>query len=339
MKINLKDIKVKEIAKDTTQKVMANPAVKWCTGVVMAFLKNNCSMHAAGLTYFSLLAVIPTLCILLFGAKQLGVDDYARTEINRQLDMMISNIENGQEDDMAMLASYLGTDEQREQRKMAALEFGKQARQISDILFEKIEQFNIKTLGWIGFGFLLWTVISSLSMVEVSFNEIWEVPKARPIWRRCALYLFISVVLPIIVALAMSVPTLTVIKDVIVATMGASWLTKWVSDGLIAMLESKLFAFAVMLTFTSLNFAFLFKVIPHKPVDSKRAFIGGLVTAVLFGGWIKVCAVAQVGIAKSSALYGSFAFLPIILAWIYMSWQIVLLGACMVRAMEVEIAQ
>ena len=47
---------------------------------------------------------------------------------------------------------------------------------------------------------------------------------------------------------------------------------------------------------------------------------------------MKICAVAQVGIAKSSALYGSFAFLPIVLAWLYMSWQIVLLGACITHA-------
>ena len=96
---------------------------------------------------------------------------------------------------------------------------------------------------------------------------------------------------------------------------------------------------AVSLTFASLNFAFLFKVIPHRKVDNRHAFYGGLVTAILFGGWIKVCAIAQVGIAKSSALYGSFAFLPIILAWIYMSWQIVLLGACMVRTMELKAAR
>ena len=57
-------------------------------------------------------------------------------------------------------------------------------------------------------------------------------------------------------------------------------------------------------------------------------------TAVLFGLWMKVCAVAQVGIAKSNALYGSFAFIPIILAWIYMSWQIVLLGANIVYAFQ-----
>ena len=61
---------------------------------------------------------------------------------------------------------------------------------------------------------------------------------------------------------------------------------------------------------------------------------GGLITAVLFAAWVKVCAIAQVGIAKSSMLYGSFAFVPIILAWSYMSWQIILLGANMVRAFD-----
>ena len=36
---------------------------------------------------------------------------------------------------------------------------------------------------------------------------------------------------------------------------------------------------------------------------------------------------AQVGVANSSALYGSFAFLPIVLAWLYISWQIILMGS------------
>jgi uncharacterized BrkB/YihY/UPF0761 family membrane protein len=51
---------------------------------------------------------------------------------------------------------------------------------------------------------------------------------------------------------------------------------------------------------------------------------------------MKLCAVAQIGISRTSAMYGSFAFLPIVLAWMYMSWQLVLLGANMVKAFEEE---
>ena len=169
-------------------------------------------------------------------------------------------------------------------------------------------------------------------MVETSFNEVFRVQKARAVWKRAYLNVFTAVILPIFVMLALSVPILNVAKQIIVATMGATWLTKWVSDGLIWFLDSTFFRLAVTLAFATLSFAYAFAVLPNRKVPFRDAVIGGFVTAFLFGAWVKICAVAQVGIAKSSALYGSFAFLPIVLAWMYMSWQIVLLGACITHA-------
>ena len=101
------------------------------------------------------------------------------------------------------------------------------------------------------------------------------------------------------------------------------WIAFVAEDG-----RGRLFA----LGFATLVFAFLFKVMPNCRVNGRASMRAGLVTAVFFGAWMKICAVAQVGIAKTSALYGSFAFLPIVLAWLFMSWQIVLLGCCMARA-------
>ena len=224
------------------------------------------------------------------------------------------------------------SEEERERKRIAAEEFAAQAREISNGLFERIAKFDVWTFGWIGFGFLVWTVISAISMVETSFNEVFRVPKARPVWKRAYLNVFTAVILPIFVMLALSVPILNVAKQIIVATMGATWLTKWVSDGLIWFLDSTFFRLAVTLAFATLSFAYAFAVLPNRKVPFRDAVIGGFVTAFLFGAWVKICAVAQVGIAKSSALYGSFAFLPIVLAWMYMSWQIVLLGACITHA-------
>ncbi len=308
-------------------------AIEWVKKVVKGFLDNNCSMHAAGLTYFSMLSLVPILCILLLLAKKLNADDYVRGFVNSQIEVMITNIESGQ-DEYDEIASVAIDEETLAARKQVAADLGREAREISDKLFERIDEFNIGTLGWIGFAALLWTVVSSISMVEVSFNEIWRVAKPRAIWNRLWLYLGIVTVLPIFVALTMSVPILNIAKNVIVSTLGATWLTQWVSTGLVAFLDSWLFRNAVTLTFSSLAFAFIFTVLPNCPVRFKSAFKGGLVTAAAFGAWMKVCAVAQVGVAKSSALYGSFAFLPIVLAWLYMSWQIVLLGAVMTRVFE-----
>lgn len=308
---------------------------QWTKRVVMSFLDNGCITHAAGLSFFALLSLVPIVCCILVVAKACNVDRYARTEINRQIDVLIENIEEGQNDNL--LSKLPGvSEEEQEKKRIAAAEFGRQARYITNTLFERIEKVNVDTIGWVGFGFLLWTVISFLGSVETAFNQIFQVAKPRPIWKKAYMYLFIMVVLPILTAVAMSLPILNVVKDVIVMVMGSIWLTKWVGDGLIWVLESTVFRLTVALVFSSISFGFIFWVMPNCRVKIRSALLGGLITALLLGGWLKLCSVAQIGIAKSSALYGSFAFLPIVLAWLHVSCQLMLACACMVRSFDVK---
>ena len=316
------------------KKILEWRIVRWGQSVVKGFLNNHCSLHAAGLTYFSMLAMIPVLCCILVLAKAAHVDRVARDQINAQIDGMITNVEKGQTEISAEEAEKDPAKAKALKKKIAAEEFAKQARDFSDKLFEKIDKFDVRKLGWIGFAMLLWTVISSLGQVEVSVDEIWGVEKARPIWKKAYLYLFVATVMPVLATLAASMPILNVVKDVIVATAGSTWLTKWVSDGLVWFIDSWVFRLGISLGFASLAFGYFLWVMPNCKVRFRHAWYGGLLTAVLFGAVLKVCAVAQVGIAKSSALYGSFAFLPIVLAWFYMSWQVILLGACMTKAFE-----
>lgn len=305
-------------------------AVVFAKTALKSFMDNHCSMHAAGLTYFSMLALVPIMCILLLAAKTLGADDLVRRHINTQIEAMIQNIESGQED--GLVTATVSDEEALEARRQVARELGQKAREISDALFERIDKFDVGTLGWIGFVMLLWTVISSIGMVEVSFNEIWDVEKPRPIWKRALSYLSVVIILPVIGALAMSMPILNIAKNIIIATLGATWLTEWVSTGIIWFLDSWIFRMGITMTFATLDFAFLFLALPNCKVEFRDAVKGGAITAVAFGLWMRLCAIAQIGVAKSSALYGSFAFLPIILAWMYMSWQIVLAGAVFARA-------
>ncbi|MBP5790791.1 MAG: YihY/virulence factor BrkB family protein [Kiritimatiellae bacterium] len=310
--------------------------VIFAKSALKSFLDNHCSMHAAGLTYFSMLALVPILCILLLAAKTFGADDLVRRHINERIDAMIVQIEESQsETDFLgqLLTTIVTTDEETaEARKTVATSLGGKAREVTNAIFERIDNFDVGTLGWIGFILLLWTVISSIGMVEVSFNEIWDVAKPRPIWKRALSYLSVVIILPVIGALAMSMPILNIVKNIIIATLGATWLTEWVSTGLIWFLDSLIFRMAIAMTFATLDFAFLFLALPNCKVDFHDAVKGGAITAVMFGLWMKICTIAQVGVAKSSALYGSFAFLPIILAWLYMSWQIILAGAVFTRA-------
>ena len=308
--------------------------LNWGKCVVKGFLDNHCSLHAAGLTYFSMLALIPVLCCIIVFAKMAKVDHYAQEQLNAQIDSLITNIEKGQESELAKLTPQ--DEEKARKKKIAAEEFARQARDFSDRTFSRIAKFDVRKMGWIGFALLLWTIISSLGQVEICLNEIWDVGKPRPIWKRAYLYLFVATVMPILAILAMSMPILNVVKDVIVATMGATWLTKWASDGLIWFIDFWGFRLLISLGFASLAFGYFFWVLPNCKVRWRHAWYGGAITAVLFGAVMKLCAIAQVGIARSSALYGSFAFLPIVLAWFYISWQVILLGGCIVRAFGAE---
>lgn len=308
--------------------------IKFFTITLKGFNTHRGALHAAGLTYYSMLALVPILCLALLLAKTCGVGDFARNQINQRIDAMIANVENAQDDEELKLLTQNESEEKKAQKREAAQEFGKQARAISNQLFDRIDAFNVDTLGWVGLIMLLWTVISTLGVVEQSMNEIRNIPKPRPIWRKAIFYPIAVLVLPLLATLAMSMPLAREVMKILNTTLGAASYTKWVSDALVALISSRLFSFSVAFFFSSLTFTLFFYFLPNGKVNFRAAFRGGTITALAFGVWLKICAIAQVGIANSSALYGSFAFLPIVLTWIYMSWQIIILGANMVYAFE-----
>jgi membrane protein len=78
---------------------------------------------------------------------------------------------------------------------------------------------------------------------------------------------------------------------------------------------------------TALFFTFFLMFMPNTKVRGVPGLTGGMVAALLFFVWLWACAALQVGVAKWGRIYGSLATLPILLAWVYVSWQIVFFGA------------
>ena len=352
--------------------------LRFISTTLKSFSDHRCGLHAAGLTYFSILGFVPVLCMLMVCAKACGVGNFARDKINEQIDAFITRVEEGQKKAEAQAAAVplevavavtnapaevaapapqesaaeaerandaekandAGNAEDAEKAKeaiykaKASRDLALQVRQFSNEMFDQIDKVNLSTLGWIGFAMLMWTVVSTLGQVETTMNEIWYVRKGRAIWRKFVVYLVIVIALPVFLSLAMSLPIIRVAKVALDATLGATSYTRWVGDSLVNLLTSRLFGFFITLFFASLAFAVLLKVMPNRHVSFRSSFRAGIFTALLVGGWMKLCTTAGVGISKVSAMYGSFAVLPIFLAWIYMSWQLVLLGSCMSYAFE-----
>ncbi len=177
----------------------------------------------------------------------------------------------------------------------------------------------------VGFGviILFWTVISILSRTEKSFNNIWEARQSRTIVRKFTDYLSVIILAPIFFALWSSVNVLI-----------AGQVRGFISD--ITILGGPILFLLKLLPYISICalLVLLFLVMPNTRIPFRSAAVAAIVSGVLIQvvqwAYIKF----QIGVSMKSAIYGSFAAIPLFLAYLQISWLIVLFGAETANAME-----
>jgi membrane protein len=74
-------------------------------------------------------------------------------------------------------------------------------------------------------------------------------------------------------------------------------------------------------------FTLIYLIMPNTKVTLKAGLLAGLVAGTIFQLLQMFYIGFQIGAAKASAIYGSFAALPLFLVWVQLSWMIVLFGA------------
>jgi membrane protein len=83
-----------------------------------------------------------------------------------------------------------------------------------------------------------------------------------------------------------------------------------------------------------LGFTFLYWFFPNTNVQLRAAALGAVVAAVLFSVARAIYVDFQIGAATYQAVFGALAAIPLILAWLYVCWAVVLLGAEVAFAMQ-----
>jgi membrane protein len=306
----------------STPRRLAVKTLRFVSLVLHGFQRHRCPLHAASLTYYSLMALVPVLILALGLARSLGGADLLRNQTRTELDAWLRKMERPVEqistNTPAEQSQGAKTPEQAEVVRL----FGQQARNVTDKLFDHVEQIDFRTLGLVGLLVLLWTVIGVLEKIENSFNEIWGVKKGRPWVRKFTDYTSVTIVLPILIVAASSVPVASHIIEVMNKTLDGV-----TPETVRTFFGGSLLKTLIPLTLGTLMFSFLLGFMPNEKVKLQPALIGGFVTMLLFTAWLKICAMLQIGIAGNSMVYGGFAILPILLLWTYTSWQIVLIGA------------
>ncbi len=186
---------------------------------------------------------------------------------------------------------------------------------ISRTVLKNLNQFaeNANGLTLLGSLFILVTAIALLLTVENALNQIWEVKRGRPFFKRVGLYL---------VMLAIGPPVL-----------GASlWATSYVlsaSMGLIGTVPPSV-KFVLTLgpvALSAVGLTALFYFVPNTKVRRRDAIAGGLLASIAFELGKRGFAAYVLKVPTYKAVYGAFAAFPVFLLWVSFSWLVTLTAA------------
>lgn len=290
--------------------------LRFILAVGRGFVQDRCNLHASALTYYTLLALVPVLVLALALGRVFGGAEIVRQQFEQKLSGFLSQLALQSEG-----VNPIATEASRafaEQLEARAIQF-----------FDQINTISFGTLGGIGAVALIWMVITLLGRIELSFNLICGVPRSRTLWRKFTDYLSVVLILPFLITAASTVPVIDLL------TQGAGTVGGAVAaDTVRAIIHSSILQKGLVLGISTIAFSFLLIFMPNTRIRLGPGLVGGFFTALFFNIWLVICALLQVGIVRYSALYGGFAILPILLMWVYTSWEIILLGAEMVFALQ-----
>ena len=164
-----------------------------------------------------------------------------------------------------------------------------------------------------GFIALVVSLLITLNSVEQIFNRIWRVASARP---RLARFLVYWTVLTLGAMLAAA--SLAVSARVMALPLFGTAEGRWLADIALQVTPMLVELACVVL---------IYRVVPHHAVRWRHAIPGALLAVVMLE-LVKGGMGLYLGSFQSyQKLYGTVAFVPILLLWIYLGWVSVLLGA------------
>jgi membrane protein len=187
----------------------------------------------------------------------------------------------------------------------------------ADVVDQIIGYIDKTNVGALGAAALLLTVLSVLGSVEATFNDIWRVRRGRTWLRKASDYLSVVMIAPMLLLAAVAI-TSSVQEQRILQML---FQTEYVGPALLRALR------LAPIVFNAATLAILYAIMPNRRPNAAAVLLGAVVAGAAWQlvQWTYVA--FQIGVAQYNAIYGAAAQLPITLAWIYVSWAVVLAGA------------
>lgn len=254
---------------------------------VRSFMDRGLQMKSAALTYSTVLAIVPALALLFAIGRGFGFQDILAANIFSYFPSQHKALETA----ITFVDSYL--------------------KEASGGVFVGI-----------GIIMLLWTLVSLLSTIEESFNNVWDIKKDRTIYQKITDYIAICLLIPILMVCSSGVSIF--MSTIVQSNVHLAFLSPLIN----VILELSPLALAW------LAFALSYFLIPNTKVQFKYAAISGFVCAIAFQILQLLFVNGQIYVSKYNAIYGSFSFLPLLLIWLQLSWLVLLFGCVLTYSMQ-----
>ena len=167
---------------------------------------------------------------------------------------------------------------------------------------------------------LLVSLLVTLTGVEGAFNRIWRVKSARPKFSRFLVYWTVLTLGALMAVASLAVSAKFFAMSVFSTTAGH-------------VLEMAMLSLAPM-AIELVAFATIYRVVPHRTIKWRHAVAGAALATVLFEAVKWAIGVYLGSFGAYSTIYGTLAFVPIFLMWIFLTWIAVLLGASLASSIS-----
>jgi membrane protein len=172
-------------------------------------------------------------------------------------------------------------------------------------------------IGSVGFVALLFSAASLLRNIDGAVNEVWGIRRQRPFYVRALIYLGLLLLGPVFLAASFA---------------GTGAVRALIVNAGYSIAPQMVLGTTTVLAVTSLTLLYYWT--PYAQVAVRSALAGGIVAGL---GWIGAKLLYQEfaeQIFRYDKLWGSLSVLPLFLAWIHVSWLLVLSGARLSYAVE-----
>jgi membrane protein len=205
---------------------------------------------------------------------------------------------------------------------------GAGSEEVAQQIVDFIDRTNVRAVAVFSALGAFLAMLAIMTNAEMCFNAIWGGVPGRSWRHKFQSFAKVAIVAPLLLLLALAVTAFLRPGSRLHQLLD----TVYLGDIMLALLPFLPYALLWI------SFTLLYTGLPNTHVRRSSAIVGAVVAGTLWqlAQWAYVTFV--IGVVRYSAVYGALWQIPILLAWVYVAWSIIIYGAEVSRAHQEAIA-